>query len=459
MEVDLDGRLHVSLADDELDLADVIREELTVDNPRYLLVRRLRKRRLRRVPRNYKLARGKGGRLHLPRGYLPRLRALAADRGMPLTVRSDKRAGGATSTFTFHGTLRPYQEDAVTAAWDAGDGVVCAPTGAGKTVIALGLVARCATRSLILVHTTALLHQTAARAREFLGCEPGLLGDGRERVRPLTIAMVQTLLRRPTNFLADEFGLVILDEAHHCPASTFRKVIQRFTARRRVGLTATPERRDGLHPMMYATLGPLAYTVASAELRDHGALCGLEVATVETPFEHGDATDYNALLEALTSDPARNEVVVEATAENHRARTLVLTDRVDHAHLLCDDLNATGRLRAACLTGAVPGAERAELVAAIAAGTIDALVATTSLIGEGFDCPPLDMLVLATPTGNGPRLTQMVGRILRPFPGKPTPLVIDVFDRRVAALRRQRRARKKVYAFHLPAGAAAEAKA
>jgi superfamily II DNA or RNA helicase len=365
--------------------------------------------------------------------------------GIPLGDLQDHRIDGAPLDVEFKGKMRPYQQEAVDHVLEHHDGVICAPTGSGKTIMALGLIAELGRSTLILVHTNALLHQMVERIEQFLGITPGIVGGGRERPGPITVATVQTMLRRPKDFLSQDFGLVILDEAHHCPASTFRKVIQRFPARYRVGFTATPERKDRLHPMLFATVGPIIYRVDPDMLRAQGAILSIEVHPIQTNFYVEYKGDHVALVKAISTDVDRNQLLLESISSHHRKCSLVLTDRVQHAIQLTAQLNLAGTAPTACMVGETPDATRADIFAALQSGKVQILVATTALVGEGFDCPALDTLFLTIPTGNKQRLTQIIGRILRPHPGKATPIVVDFVDHQIPAMVRQYATRKRLY--------------
>jgi len=447
MRVVVDNMLHLDFGEDDSEIIRTIKQDLTLVNPGYLLARRLG-RNTRRMPRTFELALGKGTKLKVPRGYRRKLWQRLRETTVPLDEVEDRRVDGERFAFDFNGELRSYQQAAIDRAISARDGVICAPTGSGKTIIALGLIAQLERKALILVHTTALLQQTADRIRTFLGIEPGIIGGGHDHSGMVTVATIQTLMRRPAEFLTQDIGVVILDEAHHCPANTFRKVLQRFPARYRVGLTATPERKDQMHPILYATAGPIFHRVDPEDLRNRGAILRLDIEEVLSEFRFKYEGNHTDLLEALVNDKDRNSLIVNSVLKTHRQRSLVLTDRVAHAFQLAEDLDSVVGNRVGVVVGETPGAMREEIFSDLEAGRLDILVATATLVGEGFDCPELDALFLCTPTGNEGRLTQLIGRILRPFPGKPRPLVVDFVDSYIPVLSRQSERRKVVYAEH-----------
>lgn len=425
----------------QADLVEGLEKRFTHENPVYWDARRNR-RPCRHIPREIRLFRRDGeAEVSLPRGVSGLVRSLVAPFGAPV---EDRRAAPPVVLPPFQGELRAYQQEAVDRLVEAEDGVLQAPTGSGKTVITAALISRVQVRTLILVHTGVLLDQTVERMRAFLGVDPGVIGGGREEMGDVTVAMVQTLRRRDLAPLREAFGMVVLDECHHCPADSFQHLVQAFASRWRIGLTATPTRKDRLHPVLYEVMGPLVHRVPARDLVAGGALVPVEVVEVETSFEARYRRDYARLVERLVRDPERNACIVEHVERYHGQRSLVLTDRVDHCHWLAEALGRRG-LRVAALTGEVPREDRQQVLARLAGGGIEVLVATTSLVGEGFDLPELDTVFLTTPSGNVARTTQSLGRALRPSPGKTRAVVVDFVDRRVPLLRNQAVRRARVY--------------
>jgi superfamily II DNA or RNA helicase len=146
-------------------------------------------------------------------------------------------------------SLRDYQTEAVGKLVRITQGYLVMPCGSGKTRTALGAIARLRTPTLVLVHTTDLAAQWRQEIRNELGVEAGLIGSGQARVAPITVGLVQALVRWPLPRLdayLSTLGFLVVDELHHCPAVTFRQIIDRCPARYRLGLTATPEREEGL---------------------------------------------------------------------------------------------------------------------------------------------------------------------------------------------------------------------
>lgn len=387
----------------------------------------------------------------LPRGAVHELRRLAAIDG--LEVRFDDRRVLPTSRLPElpEVPLRDYQARAVAKLARVTQGIVVCPCGGGKTRVGIGALKRLRTPTLILVHTLDLAEQWRGELRSLLGLEAGMVGGGEASPAPVTVGIIQTLVRWPRErldaFLAG-FGLLILDEAHHVAASTFRELVDRCPARYRLGLTATPEREDGLTPLLELFLGRPLVVVTHEELVAAGVLALPELRLVETgfTFPYLGAEDYAPTMKALVADDARNDLIAGAVAEAAKAghTCLVLSGRVDHCRSIVQRLRDAG-VDAAEMTGRVRKKRRAELLERCRAGELAVLVAT-SLADEGLDLPRLSRVFLVFPSRAIGRTVQRLGRLMRPHPDKGQPVLVDFVDRKVPVLRRQHLERRRLYA-------------
>jgi superfamily II DNA or RNA helicase len=281
--------------------------------------------------------------------------------------------------------------------------------------------------------------------------DAGVVGGGERRVAPVTIGVVQALTRWEPRELSQclrGFGLVILDEAHHAASVTFRSIIDRCPARYRLGLTATPDREDGLTPLLELHFGPPLKVVTQRELVAAGVLARAEVVLVPTRFTYPYRTpvDYAPMLAQLAGDDARNGLIVSAVSREAEAGhvCLVLTGRVEHCERLAALLRAEG-VRAAALTGSTKPAERTRLLSDARAGALSVLVAT-SLADEGLDLPRLSRAFLVFPGRAHGRTVQRIGRIMRPHPEKRDAVLFDFVDQEIPILRRHALERRRAYA-------------
>ena len=389
--------------------------------------------------------------VRLPRGAVHVLRRMAALDGVEVEC-DDRRVLPTTMLPELPDVgLRDYQERAVGKLSRVTQGTVVIPCGGGKTRVGIGAIGRLQTPARVLVHTRDLAEQWSREIRSLLGVEAGIVGGGDDQPAPVTVAVIQTLVRwepaRLEAFLAG-FGLLILDEAHHVAASTFREVVGRCPARYRLGLTATPEREDGLTPLLDLFLGRPLEVVPHEALVDAGVLVLPEIRVVETGFSYPymSVDDYAPMMSALVADDARNDLILDSVAGEARAgRTcLVLSGRVGHCRALAARLRERD-IGAAALTGRVPKERRRALLERARAGELAVLVAT-SLADEGLDLPRLSRVFLAYPSRARGRTVQRLGRLMRPHADKDRAVLVDFVDRNVPILRRQHLDRRRLYA-------------
>jgi superfamily II DNA or RNA helicase len=425
------------------ELVAALKKKLTLVNPKYRDAVRYARwigKNLKKELHFYTMA---GDAIRFPRGFGNQAVLLCRKMGREVEIR-DLRRTLPPVELSFTGSLRPYQEKACSAILAREFGVLEAATGSGKTVMAAAIIAGRRQPALILIHTKELLYQWRERIRAFLGLEAALIGDGSFAVGDVTVGLIHTVKKHLTELPA-RFGHIIVDECHRTPSSMFTDIIKEFDCRFMLGLTATPMRRDGLTELIHWYIGDPVHRVNQQELDRHGAVLKPRIIMRPTAFTFNYRRNYQDLMAALTADAARNEQIaadIAAEVENDAGTALVVSDRVSHCETLCRLLQEKG-LKPLLLTGRVAGEERAAIVSRVQEGEVQVLVATIQLIGEGFDCPGLTSLFLCTPIKFEGRLTQVIGRILRPAAGKE-PKVFDYLDP-VGVLKASARARRLTY--------------
>ncbi|MEY4508197.1 MAG: hypothetical protein RLZZ450_319 [Pseudomonadota bacterium] len=428
---------------------------VTMPNPRY--AEAVRAGRHTKEPRELTGMVMNGDRVRLARGGLARYRQVAAEHGTPLAF-VDARAGGSPLELTHTRELRDYQANAVSEAVSRQQVVVVAPAGAGKTTVAMGIMAKAQRSTLILVGTIDLATQWRAEVHGQLGVAAGLVASGSFDLQGVTVALVPSLARLTDEVLADllsRFGVLIIDECHHCASPTWRRVVDASPAKYRIGLSATPAREDGLSPLLEWFIGPAVETVEHAELIRAGSLISTRIVQLETDYRYAyrGPDDWAPMLEDLVSDERRNRLIVESVcAESQADRSvLVLTGRTAHADALASALAEMG-VTAAALHGKKPKKQRAELLARAKSGDLRVLVAT-QLADEGLDLPLLSRVYLTWPAKAAGRTEQRLGRVMRPHSGKADAVLVDVVDVNVGVLKWQALQRAAVFAAVLgPAG-------
>lgn len=390
----------------------------------------------------------------LPRGCLAALEGLFSEYGANLEV-EDLRTDGVPYEIGFEGQLTDIQEKASKALLAHETGVFVAPPGVGKTVVGIEIIARRSRNTLVLVHRTPLLDQWRAQLALFLDLKPSEIGQiGGGKFKPngrLDVAMLQSLVRRENIAeIVGDYGHVVVDECHHVPAVSFERVMQKVRGRFVLGLTATPQRRDGHQPILEYQLGPVRFAIDSkSAAADH--LFEHRLVVQETMFRvaDGDMPRIQDLYGALATDRARNDMIladVKKVLAEGRSPVLI-TERRDHLECFSERLRDRVR-HLVVLRGGMGAKQRrevAEQLASIPAGEERLLLATGRFLGEGFDDARLDTLLLALPVSWKGTLVQYAGRLHRQCHGKSEVRIYDYVDRQVPMLARMFERRMKGY--------------
>jgi len=378
----------------------------------------------------------------LPRGCFDAARDLLADNGIRLDLR-DERHAGTPIAVGFSGTLRSDQEAAVAAMLGHDAGVLCAPTAFGKTVTAAAIIARRGVNTLVLVHRTELLKQWHVRLAAFLDAGRdviGVIGGGKNRpTGQIDIAVMQSLSRQgEVDPLVESYGQVIVDECHHVGAASFDAILRRAKAKHVVGLTATPIRRDGQQPIIFMQCGPIRHKAAQPLDAPHDL--AVTPQFIESPISLPPEAGIQDVFRHLAQDAARTAAVASAITDAFRQgrKVLALTERTEHIDAIRAAL--AGQVpEPFVLHGRMSKKQRAAQIAALDALSSDTprvLLATGKLVGEGFDHPPLDTLVLAMPVSWKGTLQQYAGRLHREHASKTDVRIIDFVDTEHPALLR-----------------------
>jgi superfamily II DNA or RNA helicase len=368
----------------------------------------------------------------------------------------DERTTGRHIDVSFHVELRVEQQDAVKKLLAHDQGILSAPTAFGKTVIGACIIARRSVSALVLVHRRQLMDQWRERLAAFLELpitNIGQIAGGKnKRTGIVDVAVIQSLQRKGSvqDFVA-EYGHVIVDECHHLSAFTFERVLREAKAKYVLGLTATPTRKDGHHPIIYMQCGPIRFHLSPKKAAESSPL---EHKVIPRFTEFGwnrpeNETAIHDIYGALVTDHQRNDLIVhdlqQALSNGHSP--LVLTSRKEHLDYLA------GRLRGICqhvfvLKGGMGAKQRkqvAESLALVSTHEPRMILATGSYLGEGFDDARLDTLFLAMPVSWRGTLQQYVGRLHRLHENKKEVLVYDYSDVLVPMLARMYKKRLAGY--------------
>jgi len=387
--------------------------------------------------------------LLIPRGLREKLISAAEKADVDYTLIDNRSKHDFVHVDSRNIKYRPYQYNAVLKLIGETEGFIVAPAGSGKTVVGLSLLPLLGQPMLWLTHTGPLADQAKERAESFLPTigKIGLLGRGKWEIGELlTIAMVQTLVRRPDDLIGirDRFGTVVLDEAHHAPASTFLKVIGAFNSYYLYGLTATPYRRDKLEQIMFQAIGWPKVTIDIDEVEKHGGIMKPVVRYRSVRSAKVEGNNIQTILKNnIVGNKSRNnmivgDVIAEATKGNF---CIVISDRKAH----CEDLYeliSLGWEKTGIATGNYSKKYVREQVQRYNDNEITVLVTTFSLLGEGFDVDFLNRAFIAMPFRAESKAEQLIGRIQRTAPGKTDAIVYDYVDVDIGVLKNQFHANK-----------------
>lgn len=413
-------------------------------------------------------------------------------RALPLHLPAIEAALGETAAFTFtarpplpftprlQGTPRPYQAEAL-AAWQTagGRGVVVLPTGAGKTFVALMAIAALRLCTLVLVPTLDLLAQWRQALRDGLAAPPeavGGVGGGARGQWPLTVITYDSAVRHSR--LLTRFGLLVADEVHHLPAPAYRRIAEAAVAPYRLGLSATPERADGLHTELDVLIGPQVYRREPHELARTGHIAPYEERRVEVTLLREERARYEAhtrayraylaarglrvrsgqdferyVLRRSGTDPA----AYQALRAHQEARRIAFgargkvqaVEELLHRHrdervLIFSEYNDVVRElgRRLCIPVIVhdtPPAERRTILERFRAGVYTKL-ATGRVLNEGVDVPDATVAIVLSGSGTRREHVQRLGRVLRPKAGRAVLYELVTRDTSEPRVARRRRA-------------------
>ena len=357
--------------------------------------------------------------------------------------------------------LYDYQKEACRAMIDAKYGILKSKPGSGKTQMGIALIKAFRRRALWLCHTADLLNQSRERALRYM--DESLIGtitEGKVNVGVgVTFATVQTMANLELTQYRDYWDVVIVDEAHRVSssASTFtryEKVLNHLSARHKIGLTATPERSDGLIQATFALLGQIAYEVPDEAVADRTMKAKIRVVDTGTEITeeclNDDGTiNYVKLVEYLTTKPERNKLIARKIIEEKGHSCLILSDRLNQLETIRAMLPYEMQEESAFINGKMQSkkakAEREQALEDMRTGKKKYLFASYSLSKEGLDIPRLDRLFMASPAKFDAVVTQAVGRVQRVFDGKQMPVVYDFVDRDIGFCQGAFKKRKTSY--------------
>ena len=393
------------------------------------------------------------GYIRIPRGLLETLTASCEDASIPYEI-SDQREKGRPIRVSFNGDLRLQQDLAAQSLLSHDNGVLSAATAFGKTVVCSYLIAQRKVNTLILLQSKDLQHQWIEELEKFLTIDEApptyTTKTGRVKRREGVIGMISSTKKAPTgivdvalvgsvyskgrfNDLINSYGMVIMDECHHAASATSVSVLEKVNARYVYGVSATPKRTDDLERVIFMLLGPVRHSFTAKERAIQQGFGHYVYPRYTRIVSTEDSRqDINGAFELISGNEVRNaQIINDVRACVGKRRTpVILTRRKDQAKLLYDRL-CNDADNVFLLYGDNSDKENLANIHQMKNIPMDEsliLIATGQKIGEGFDFPRLDTLMLAAPVSSPERLEQYAGRLNRDYSGKEDVIIYDYID-------------------------------
>ena len=333
---------------------------------------------------------------------------------------TDSRASIDFQNWSFNGSLKPEQQSVADKLLQNNklySGLVKADCGWGKTYLGTYLVGTYKKPTLIICHTKLLAYQWLEALQKLVeDVEIGFIGDGKESIKPVTVAIYKSLLTR-LDKVHNQFEVLFVDEAHLCPAETFSQAVNGVNARVKIALSATPTRKDGLHVILPDYFGPnriIAESVGKLSAK-------VQIVATKTAFNVINPNrDWTRQLNKLSKNKAYLELIAQTARDKiaYGRCPLILSERIEMLEDLQKLIPAS-----VLLVGSTKNTEREDILKN--AGTKYSAILSTRIFDEGISCHRLDTLLLTCPGNNYAKLEQRIGRILREHPDKQTPLILD----------------------------------
>lgn len=400
----------------------------------------------------------------IPRGLETNLLNLIEGAGSTVTIQT-LSGSGRSIKIDFVGELHAEQKMAAEALLSHHNGVLSATTAFGKTVTAAFVIAAHKVNTLVLVHTQALMNQWKNSLERFLQIDEslpeqqkcrgrkkqlskvGLLGGGKNNISGIIdVAIIGSLIDKgDAKPLVRDYGMVIVDECHHVPAARFETVLRAVTAKYVYGLSATPIRQDGHHPIIFQQCGPIRYRV---DAKEQSFVRGLSHTLIprltrfRKPVTEPEPWQITDVYSALTESKTRNDIILQDVGHviKEKGTPLILTERVEHAKMLTVELKKVfPDVHVFFLTGKGSAKEKRSVLndlRNLPANEPLAIVATGKYVGEGFDMPRLDTLFVTMPIAWKGTVSQYAGRLNRIYEDKQEVVVYDYVDIHVPVLER-----------------------
>jgi len=416
------------------DVIEQLKDKATFDNPQIKILLSLRKP-LYNTPKKIQsfVQDDKNNSLILPRGLMRATIEIFKANNINTTFEDDRFYKKETFSKIVY-TLRDEQQEAINEIEKKDFSMCVAPPGFGKTLLGAVMISKREVNTIVIVNKNMLLDQWIERFEQYFDIpkkDIGFLGKSKNKLNyKLDIATMQSLKNNVD--VIKKYSFAIVDECHHIPAVTFEKILKQFQGRYILGLSATPNRKDGMQPLIFQQLGQISYVVKKKKTNKN------KLKIVNTNFT-STTDNFSTLVTEIINDNERNQLIIKQIKEYKKRKILLLTDRIEHISNL-EVLLDTQNIKYISIHGSMSKNEQKQNMNMIDDASL--VLATTSFFGEGVDFAHLDTIILTTPISYYGRVVQYLGRIGR---NGTNSLAIDIYDDKNPFTRSAFRKRKEGY--------------
>ncbi len=448
LQINLSNSIHINRNGLSLKLTNFLKEELNFTNAEFF-VKQKSGRNTYGTKRYFKFIEEKEHELIIPKGFIGKLVRYCKEENLDYEFVDSRRRANSV-VFSFYAQLKPYQISVINAVSKKDIGIIVAPPGSGKTVLALKVIADRQQPTLIIVHRKHLAEQWLERIETFLGIpkhQIGKIGQGKNKSgEQITVATIQSLtkeLEKPENReLVNSFGTIILDECHHIPAETFRTTLSKFNSYYLYGLTATPFRKYNDGKIVVIHLGEIISEIKLADIPNaHHPKVIIRNTELDVPFN--SRTDrFETISKILAHDSSRNKLVLKDIRKELDSgnKAVIITERKEHIDTLNQYLKQF--YETVTLSGEDSDSNRKLKWKTVKEGNYQALITTGQFFGEGTDIQDVHCLFLVYPFSFEGKLIQYIGRVQR---SEIAPIIYDYRDIKIDYLNRLFLKRKTYY--------------
>lgn len=413
-------------------LINFLKEELNFANTEFIIKKKIGRNTFG-TERYFKFVEETENEVIVPRGFVGRLIRFCRENNIEHDF-IDERTKHKPILFTFNAQLREHQQSVIDTIGKKDLGVIVAPPGSGKTIVALKIISDKQQPALIIVHRKQLLEQWTERIETFLGipkAEIGKIGQGKNKIgEKITAATIQSLSKAPDRLqnIVSSFGTIIVDECHHIPAETYRNTIAKLKTFYLYGLTATPFRKYNDGKLIFTHIGEVIAEIKSNEITTakHPKII-IRNTELDVPF-NSKTDKFETLSKILVHDSARNKLILDDISNELKEgkKVVIITERKEHIDSLYQYLKQS--YEAVTLSGEDSENNRSSKWKLLKDGNYQVLITTGQFFGEGTDLQNANCLFLVYPFSFEGKLIQYIGRIQR---SEIAPTIYDYRDSKI----------------------------